>query len=52
MCRGQLLWREFFYTCGAFIPNFDRMQGNAICKQARAGPSQLLLAAWMCIMHF
>lgn len=31
--RGQLLWREFFITCGAIIPNFDRMEGNPICKQ-------------------
>ena len=25
---GQLLWREFFYTCGATIPNFNQMKGN------------------------
>ena len=36
-CRGQLLWREFFTLCGAAIPNFDRMAGNPICKQARTG---------------
>ncbi|XP_057372657.1 cryptochrome-2-like isoform X1 [Daphnia carinata] len=30
---GQLLWREFYYTCGAYVPNFDRMEGNPICKQ-------------------
>ena len=23
--EGQLIWREFFYTCSAFTPNFDRM---------------------------
>jgi cryptochrome len=31
--EGQLLWREFFYNCGAHIPNFDRMNGNQVCKQ-------------------
>jgi len=30
---GQLLWREFFYTCGATIPNFNQMKGNSICRQ-------------------
>ena len=25
---GQLLWREFFYTCGYAVQNFDRMEGN------------------------
>ena len=24
---GQLMWREFFYTCGATIENFDKMKG-------------------------
>lgn len=24
---GQLLWREFFYTCGASVENFDRIKG-------------------------
>ena len=31
--HGQLLWREFFYVVGANTPNFDRMEGNAICRQ-------------------
>ena len=30
---GQLMWREFFYTCGATIENFNRMKGNKICRQ-------------------
>merc|ERR1712079_408607 len=30
---GQLYWREFFYTCGATIDNFDKMVGNKICRQ-------------------
>jgi hypothetical protein len=25
---GQLLWREFFYTCGATVENFDKMEGK------------------------
>eukprot|EP00475_Leptophrys_vorax_P038566 TRINITY_DN6824_c0_g2_i1.p1 TRINITY_DN6824_c0_g2~~TRINITY_DN6824_c0_g2_i1.p1 ORF type:complete len:410 (-),score=82.34 TRINITY_DN6824_c0_g2_i1:108-1238(-) len=31
--EGQLLWREFFYSCGAHIPNFDKMTGSSVCKQ-------------------
>ena len=30
---GQLLWREFFYAAGAGTPNYDRMEGNPVCKQ-------------------
>merc|ERR1711953_865932 len=30
---GQLLWREFFYTCAATIDHFDQMKGNKICRQ-------------------
>ena len=29
---GQLLWREFFYTCGATVANFDKMEGNTYSK--------------------
>ena len=25
--HGQLLWREFFYTCGSAVENFDQMKG-------------------------
>lgn len=31
--RGQLLWREFFYTVGAHTPNFHKMEGNPLCRQ-------------------
>ena len=41
---GQLLWREFFYLCGATIPNFGCMHGNPICKQAGARGRCCLLA--------
>ena len=44
--RGQLLWREFFYTCAATTPNFGRMQGNAICKQIPWEDDPALLRAW------
>ena len=27
---GQLLWREFFYTCGATIDNFNKMKGGQL----------------------
>ena len=30
--EGQLLWREFFYLVGHGTPNFDKMEGNAMCK--------------------
>ncbi|KAK7491461.1 hypothetical protein BaRGS_00017290 [Batillaria attramentaria] len=35
--HGQLLWREMFYTVGAGTPNFDRMEGNPVCRQGRTG---------------
>ena len=44
--RGQLLWREFFYTVGAATPNFQRMQGNALCKQLFWKEREEHLAAW------
>lgn len=31
--KGQLLWREFFYLNAFRTPNFDRMEGNPICRQ-------------------
>ena len=30
---GQLLWREFFYAAGDGTPNYDKMEGNPVCKQ-------------------
>nr|AGV28718.1 6-4 photolyase [Eurydice pulchra] len=44
--HGQLLWREFFYAVGALSPNFDRMEGNPICKQIPWSNDQKLLEAW------
>ena len=41
-----MLWREFFYTCGDGVPNFDRMVGNAICKQIPWDNNPKHLEAW------
>jgi len=45
---GQLLWREFFYTCGATIDNFNKMKGNKICRQIpwRSEDDEEYLQAW------
>ncbi|KAF7123855.1 hypothetical protein RHSIM_Rhsim12G0193900 [Rhododendron simsii] len=43
---GQLLWRDFFYTAAFGTPNFDRMNGNRICKQIPWNADDELLAAW------
>uniref|UniRef100_A0A7S3R4Y9 Photolyase/cryptochrome alpha/beta domain-containing protein n=1 Tax=Dunaliella tertiolecta TaxID=3047 RepID=A0A7S3R4Y9_DUNTE len=44
--RGQLLWREFFYTLGSHTPNFDRIAGNPICRQITWDTNPALLKAW------
>ncbi|XP_072740903.1 cryptochrome-2-like [Ciconia boyciana] len=44
--HGQLLWREFFYTAGAGIPNFDRMVGNPVCLQVDWDNNPQHLCAW------
>uniref|UniRef100_A0A2C9JDL3 Photolyase/cryptochrome alpha/beta domain-containing protein n=1 Tax=Biomphalaria glabrata TaxID=6526 RepID=A0A2C9JDL3_BIOGL len=44
--HGQMLWREFFYTVGAVTKNFDRMQGNSVCKQIPWGSNKEHLLAW------
>ena len=30
--KGQLLWREFFYLVASRTPNFDGIDGNALCR--------------------
>jgi cryptochrome len=30
---GQIMFREFFHHIGAATPHFDRIEGNAICRQ-------------------
>ncbi|XP_019364513.1 PREDICTED: cryptochrome-2-like isoform X1 [Gavialis gangeticus] len=44
--HGQLLWREFFYTAGAGIPNFNRMEGNPICVQVDWDDNPEYVKAW------
>ncbi|XP_030647938.1 cryptochrome circadian regulator 5 [Chanos chanos] len=44
--HGQLLWREFFYTAGLGIPNFDKMEGNGVCVQVNWDNNPEYLAAW------
>lgn len=43
---GQLLWREFFYTVGTVTPNFDRMEGNTVCRQIPWVKDEKLMDAW------
>jgi len=44
--NGQLLWREFFYTVGSNTPNFDKMEGNSVCRQIPWGEEKDKLDAW------
>ncbi|TFK06320.1 suppressor of cytokine signaling 4 [Platysternon megacephalum] len=44
--HGQLLWREFFYTAGAGIPNFNKMEGNPVCVQVDWDNNPEHLRAW------
>lgn len=44
--HGQLLWREFFYTAGVGIPDFDKMEGNPVCTQVDWDTNPEYLAAW------
>ena len=34
-----MLWREFYYTISAYTPNYDKMEGNPICRQIDWGTS-------------
>ena len=34
---GQLLWREFYYAISTYTPNYDKMEGNPICRQVEWG---------------
>ena len=44
--RGQLLWREFFYTVGGATKNFDKMEGNPICRQIDWDQNDVFYKAW------
>ncbi|RUS76899.1 hypothetical protein EGW08_015338 [Elysia chlorotica] len=43
---GQVLWREFYYTVAAVTPNFDKMEGNPVCKQIPWQENADHLNAW------
>ena len=44
--HGQLLWREFFYTVGYATPNFNKMEGNSVCRQIPWDSNADYLEAW------
>jgi cryptochrome len=44
--EGQLLWREFYYLAAAGTPNYDKMEGNRICRQIPWSWDSARLAAW------
>ncbi|VDL61458.1 unnamed protein product [Hymenolepis diminuta] len=44
--HGQLLWREFFNLVASVTPNFDRIEGNPICRPIDWNVDENLLSAW------
>lgn len=44
--RGQLLWRDHFSLCGAFVPAFDSMEKSPICRNIDWNEEPEVLAAW------
>lgn len=44
--HGQLLWREYNYTCATVTPNWDRMVGNPVCRQIPWDDNQEFFEAW------
>lgn len=44
--HGQILFREMFHVMGNSVPNFDKDQGNSMCKPIAWGKDAALLAAW------
>jgi len=45
--HGQLLFREMFYVLGSSVPNWDKAEGNSMCKQIPWGEDKQLLDAWI-----
>ena len=43
---GQLLWREFYYFVACNTPNYDKMEGNPICRQIPWQANDEHLLAW------
>ena len=37
---------EFYYFCGAFTPNFEKIEGNPICRQIKWDKNPEYLKAW------
>ena len=44
--EGQLMWREFYYLVAKGTPNYDKMEGNGICRQIDWSWDKERLAAW------
>lgn len=44
--EGQLLWREFFYANAYAYENFDKIQGNPICRQIQWDDNPEFFEAW------
>jgi cryptochrome len=44
--EGQLIWREFYYFCAAFTPNFDKIANNPICRQIKWDHNDEFISAW------
>ncbi len=44
--EGQLLFREYFYFIGAHTPNFNRIKGNAGCRQIAWDENEEYVKAW------
>lgn len=43
---GQLLFREMFHACNATVPGFERMEGNAMCRQVPWGGDAAAEERW------
>ena len=44
--EGQLLFREYFYFVGAFTNNFDKIEGNEICRKINWDTNDEFFQAW------
>merc|ERR1711935_74072 len=44
--RGQLMYREFFYTVASEVNNFTKMEGNRICRQIEWYNDESKTRAW------
>lgn len=44
--HGQLLFREMFYILSTAVPNWDKDDGNSMCKRIPWGDDPKMLQAW------